>query len=341
MTATSTPLVSILHEPMWRLSRSSACTVQNCLPGMELRVLACVKDDDVAPSILNLLEAANPTPDNPICVYLLRLVQLVGRSAPIFIAHRNPKGAVDSIASTVPLFKAFMKYERSKAGAVVVQPFTSVAPFETMHHDACALASERRISLVIIPFHHRLNGDVDQALRSITPRVLSDAPCSVGILFDRGLSCPLGPLSCHVGIVFFGGHDDREALALASRMAEHPGVVLTVMRFLPSVEGDEKDEAVEEDEEAIKEFKAGVKGGERVVYRDVVVKGVEETVEVIKMANDGWELVVVGRRRGAKSRLTDGLTEWSQWPELGVIGDMLAASDFGSSWSVLVVQQNV
>ncbi|KAK1322544.1 Cation/H(+) antiporter 15 [Acorus calamus] len=306
---------------MWRLSRSSACTVQNCLPGMELRILACVNDDDVAPSILNLLEAANPTPDNPICVYVLRLVQLVGRSAPIFIAHRNPNGAFDSIASTVPLFKAFMN-------AVVVQPFTSVAPFETTHHDVCALASERRVSLVIIPFHHRLDGDVDQALRSITSRVLSDAPCSIGILF--------GPFSCHVGVVFFrGGHDDREALALASCMAEHPGVMLTVMRFLPSGEGDEKDEAVEEDEVAIKEFK----GGERVVYRDVVVKGVEEMVDVIRMANDGWELVVVGRRRAAKARLSDGLTEWSQWPELGVVRDMLS-SDFGSSWSVLVVQQH-
>jgi hypothetical protein len=38
-------------------------------------------------------------------------------------------------------------------------------------------------------------------------------------------------------VVFFGGPDDREALELAGRMAEHPGVNVTAMRFLTGNNG--------------------------------------------------------------------------------------------------------
>ena len=36
----------------------------------------------------------------------------------------------------------------------------------------------------------------------------------------------------NVAIIFIGGKDDREALAYAGRVAWHPGVKLTVIRFL-------------------------------------------------------------------------------------------------------------
>ena len=41
------------------------------------------------------------------------------------------------------------------------------------------------------------------------------------------------------------------------------------------------------------------------------------------------------------SPLTAGLTDWSECPELGAIGDMLASSDFAATVSVLVLQQYV
>lgn len=40
-------------------------------------------------------------------------------------------------------------------------------------------------------------------------------------------------------MVFFGGPDDRECLALARRMAEHPGVNVTAMRFVMENNGGE------------------------------------------------------------------------------------------------------
>lgn len=42
-----------------------------------------------------------------------------------------------------------------------------------------------------------------------------------------------------VCVVFFGGPDDREALELAGRMAEHPGVDVTAMRFVTGDNGGE------------------------------------------------------------------------------------------------------
>jgi hypothetical protein len=54
--------------------------------------------------------------------------------------------------------------------------------------------------------------------------VLELAPCSVGILVDRGhLGRPMVSLesSCSVAMIFLGGSDDREALTFAKRMANN------------------------------------------------------------------------------------------------------------------------
>ena len=56
-------------------------------------------------------------------------------------------------------------------------------------------------------------------------RVLENARCSVGILVDRGFGggthVPASNVSYSVTVLFFGGCDDREALAYGVRMAEH------------------------------------------------------------------------------------------------------------------------
>lgn len=53
------------------------------------------------------------------------------------------------------------------------------------------------------------------------------------------------------------------------------------------------------------------------------------------------DLFIVGRGQGTMSPLTDGLTDWSECPELGAIGDLLASSDFETTASVLVMHQYV
>jgi hypothetical protein len=83
----------------------------------------------------------------------------------------------------------------------------------------------------------------------INQRVLHHAPCSVAILVDRGLGgaaqVPASDVSYNIAVLFFGGRDDREALAYGMRMVEHPGIELHVLRFLPqsSASGGDDDEA--------------------------------------------------------------------------------------------------
>ena len=72
--------------------------------------------------------------------------------------------------------------------------------------------------------------------RSVNRRVLGNAPCSVAVFVDRGLGGgeQVGPaeVSRGVCVLFFGGPDDREALELAKRIAEHPGIDVNAVRFL-------------------------------------------------------------------------------------------------------------
>lgn len=102
--------------------------------------------------------------------------------------------------------------------------------------------------------------------RGVNQRVLKDSPCSVGVLVDRGFGGGGGggggsassggsgsgsgsgsvsssggahqtpgrspTMAQRVCILFFGGPDDREALGLGGRMAEHPAIKGTVVRFI-------------------------------------------------------------------------------------------------------------
>ena len=69
-----------------------------------------------------------------------------------------------------------------------------------------------------------------------------NSPCSVGILVDRGFGKSAAVaedsgaegIERHISMLFIGGADDREALCYARRMAGHPNVTLTVVRFVES-----------------------------------------------------------------------------------------------------------
>ncbi len=125
-----------------------------------------------------------------------------------------------------------------------MRPMTVISGFEDMHEDICTAAADKRVVIIILPFHknQRLDGTFETTtpgFRNVNHKVLQHAPCSVAILVDRGLggSSQLASSSVDhsVVVLFFGGADDREALAYGRRMAEHPGVKLHVIHFiLPS-----------------------------------------------------------------------------------------------------------
>ncbi|XP_077221174.1 cation/H(+) antiporter 15-like [Tasmannia lanceolata] len=351
VTAFSTALVSILNGNSRRYLAYNRRTLEHSRPGTKIDILTCIHGDENIPSIINLLEASNSTRENPICVYAFHLVELVGRLFPIFIAH-DSLGKSSSSTKDEHFVKAFQNYEQHKGGLICIQPFTVVSPYKTMHEDICKFALDKKVKLIIIPFHKQrtivgLIDESDNAWRVVNPNILENAPCSVGVLVDwRGLGSATwttqGSFSYNIAVIFLGGADDLEVLAYASRMAEHPQVSLTVMRFLKAYNVEDPMGDGQFDDKALEEFRYRNARNHRVVYREEVVQDGPEMVTVMRSMGSGYDLMITGRQQSSKLQLLNGLSEFTKSSGLGPVGDILASPDFfGGMVSVLVVQQQL
>ncbi|KAK7302678.1 hypothetical protein RJT34_13571 [Clitoria ternatea] len=370
MTAIITPIVALIYRPRKRLVPYKKRTVQNSRLDAEFRVLVCIHTPRNVPTIINLLEATHPHKRSPICAYVLHLVELTGRASAMLVVHANRQSGGPALnktqAQTDNIITAFRNFEEY-VGHFSVYPLTAISPYSSMHEDICHLAEDKRVPVVIIPFHKQqtVDGemlDTNPAFRMVNHNLLQNSPCSVGILVDRGLNGSnrlTANLASHqVAVLYFGGPDDREALAYGWRMSRHPRVSLTVTHFIPSKDATktqpmdqfstidyqipnniERDHMLDED--YINEFKMVSANDGKVTYLERVVSNGEETVATIRSMNNVHDLLIVGRGQGTTSPLTDGLTDWSECPELGAIGDLLASSDFETTASVLVMHQYV
>ncbi|TKY62263.1 Cation/H(+) antiporter 20 [Spatholobus suberectus] len=120
-----------------------------------------------------------------------------------------------------------------------------------MQEDICYAAEEKRVTMIILPFHkcwrievvednenHWVLENLGNEWRVVNRKVLRNAPCSVAVLVDHGYGnlrhtpSPDATMAQQVCIIFFGGPDDREALELGKKMLEHPTVKIRVVRFL-------------------------------------------------------------------------------------------------------------
>jgi len=136
---------------------------------------------------------------------------------------------------------------------VKVRRLLALSSFPDMHSDMCICAEDAMAALVLLPFHkaQRADGSMEpghHGFRVVNQKVLQLAPCSVGVVVDRGLGGKHASVvntssqsqqsqtqqtqTAAVVVVFIGGADDREALTLASLMSKHPGVRLTALRVV-------------------------------------------------------------------------------------------------------------
>ncbi|RZC82480.1 hypothetical protein C5167_045266 [Papaver somniferum] len=335
LTAVISPVLRYLYNPSKRYISYKKRTIQHNKRNTELRVAVCVYDQENVPTMINLLQASNPTPYSPIAVFVLHLVELVGRTAPMFITHQSLNKLP---ARSELIINTFRIYEEQNKEFITLRSYTSVAPLNTIHDDVCTLGLNRRTSLIIVPFHVQWN--VDGTIqsthhRSVNINILNNAPCSIAVLIDRG-NLSGSVLATYrafsrVCMIFLGGPDDREALAYATRMCDQSSLHLTLFRVTeaqcdiqPS-----NHHAVEQrkDDEMVNEFKENHADCERITYREEAVNNGVGTVRAIRMVEENFELILVGRRHEADSPLLMGLTEWSEYPELGLVGDMLASPD--------------
>lgn len=278
----TTPTVMAIYKPTAR----SNCRFQSESPSFSsssssssgkrskyLRILACLHGHANAPSIINLIETIRGAEKARLKLYVMHLVELTERPSSIFTALRARKNGwpanhprrmeacSDSDLDRVMLMGAFQVYE--KLGHVKIRPMTAISPLATMHEDVCHVAEDKRVGLVILPFHKRGGGEGGVAIEvmgevwgGVNQRVLAHSPCLVALLVDRGFGRPTNTAR-GICVAFFGGPDDRAALQVGTMMMGSPGVNLTVIRLLKcgDIDGQQqstvKSVASEEEEEVI------------------------------------------------------------------------------------------
>ncbi|MBA0708361.1 hypothetical protein Golax_023492 [Gossypium laxum] len=351
--ATIVPLlVRFLYDPNSRKYRSyETRNLMHLKPNTELRILVCVHTPDNVPAMIYLLDHSFPTKESPNVVYVLHLIELRGRNSPVFIAHHNQETST-AASSFFENIIPFYEYEGNNWDSVTVNAFTTITPLKLMHDDICTMALDKQTSFIILPFHRKwsIDGSLEEEnnmVKNLNCNILDQAPCSIGILIDRGriqkLMKPSSSSSFSIGMLFLGGNDDREALTLAKRMARDPRVKLTVIHLIAYQ--DCKNVVYWDtvlDIEMLKDVKQnnGVLGnGCDIKYVEEVSNCGAQTIKLIRSIANGYDLMIVGRRYGVESIILTGLSEWSEFPDLGVVGDLFASMDLDSRVSVLVVQQ--
>ncbi|CAN7114789.1 unnamed protein product [Brassica rapa subsp. narinosa] len=373
ITGISTPLISFLYDPNRPYRISKHRTIQHTPPSTEMGLVLAVSDHEALSGLITFLDLANPTSSSPFSIYAIQLVELMGRASPVFIEEKDVEEGeeedhherirsrrVDQVQS------AFKLYQENRNECVTLHAYTAHAPKRLMYQDICELALVKKTAFILLPYQQeRLDDAAPTELRnsgmlSVNADVLAHTPCSVCIYYDKGrlknaVFRSLDDVQQHSTslsrvrqetyrfvVLFLGGADNREALHLADRMTVNPDITLTVIRFLAFNHEGEDEKEKKLDDGVVTWFWVKNEGKDRVSYKEVVVKNGAETLAAIQAMNvNDYDLWITGKREGINPKILEGLAEWSENHQLGVIGETVAGSIFASDGSVLVVQQQV
>ncbi|OIW18783.1 hypothetical protein TanjilG_13535 [Lupinus angustifolius] len=361
----TTPIVMAVYKPARRGTTYKHKTIQRKDPNSEVRVLACFHSNHNIPTLINLIESSRGTRKGAkLHVYAMHLMELSERPSAITMVHTPRKNGTLFCGTKQngddQMVIAFQAY--GKLSSVNIHPMTAISDLSNIHEDICTSAHEKRAAMIILPFHkhQQISGSMESlgyAFHQVNELVLSHAPCSVGILVDRGLGgtsqVQASDLSFKVVVPFFGGGDDREALSYGLRIAEHPGILLNVIKFVAPpgktlafgaklvgvasnkehkvlIEQDDKDQ----DDELWSNFLSiCTNNGESVKYEEKLVESKGDIERALNEINNS-SLILVGRMPLVAPLVTE-----SDCPELGPIGSYLATSEFSTTASVMVIQQ--
>ncbi|XP_022983542.1 cation/H(+) antiporter 15-like [Cucurbita maxima] len=345
------PIIRHLLDPSRRFIVHKRRTVMHSRPEFDLCVLVCIHDQEDVPSAINLLDALNPTRRSHLVVYILHLVELLGRAHLELIYHKQMEVRTSRSCSSIPIVNAFKYFGESKREILAIYPFTAISPSTTMHDVVCSLALDKKTSLILVPFHQRFHSNGVLSLsqyktKMVNHHILENAPCSVALVVERGILKTPKSIATNfhpfqIVMVFIGGPDDREAMFIGARMVGHPNINLTFIRLQES--GNVPSSDVKErrlDNESVNEFRQSIADNNRVKYIEEVVKDGIGTISILRSLGGDFDLVIVGRQHNPCLALVQGLVLWNEQTELGAIGEVLASSDFIGNATILVVQQH-
>ncbi|KAD4178395.1 hypothetical protein R6Q59_021986 [Mikania micrantha] len=356
----TTPLVVAVYKPAKTPSNAEykhRALDRRASSSSPFRMLFCFHSVRNIPTMINLIEVLRGTGKREVLlVHAMHLMELSERSSAIRMVHKARRNGIpfwkkDTNSDSDQIVVAFEAYQ--KLSRVTIWPTTAISAVSSMHEDICSGAESNRAAMIILPFHKhlRLDGQLETTraeYRHVNRKVLEHAPCSVGILVDRGFGgtshIAASNVNSLVTVLFFGGHDDHEALAYGARMAEHPGINLIVVRFLlnpqatitrDSITIDIKESATDDD--VIEDFKKNfVIKHTTVNFEERVVANASETAETIREYGRS-NLFLVGRM--PEGEAVEFPKNNSECPEMGPVGNFLISTNITTAASVLVVQQ--
>ncbi|KAI0511604.1 hypothetical protein KFK09_012234 [Dendrobium nobile] len=355
----TTPIVMGIYKPARKAAPYKHRKIERADTDSELRIVACFHGSRNIPTLINLIESSRGTRRRGVTVYAMHLMELSERPSAIFMVHKarrnglpfwnkKKESAIGNTNGGDQIVVAFQAYQQ--LSHVTVRPMIAISDLHTIHEDVVTSAHQKRAALILLPFHKTLLVDgsmesIGNEYQHVNQRVLHYAPCSVAILVDRGLGgsaqVSASEVSYSVTVLFFGGSDDREALAYGLRMAEHPGIVLTVLCFVqppgsPSFINIRMGaDQLSNDNECIARLRERVAASTNgsVMFEEKVAGKKEEIVSVIKGVGR-CNLFLVGQRAPVMP-----LADRIDCPELGPVGSYMAASN-STAASVLVIRQH-
>ncbi|KAF8101866.1 hypothetical protein N665_0201s0175 [Sinapis alba] len=303
----TTPLVVAIYKP---LNYRGSDTTTSSGKG-KLRILACVHSPRDVPCIIKLVESFG-TSNGSVTLYVMHLMELTDRPSSVSMVQRTRRNGVPFIyrlckgRSRDEIEDAFSIYEqvRDQKQRVKIRHLKSVSELGTMHEDICNVAEHKKVWMIVLPYMVMGWGVVNQ-------RVMENAKCSVGVLShqeagESSISSGEGPK--RVGVVFIGGHNDRKALEIGSRMAQNPKIIVTLLRFSDTTIASPYCEK-EIDEVAVEEFKKQCEGVV-VEYEEIAVEG--NLAKIIEaMGRKEYELVMIGNQQVLTSHYEMGRVEVS------------------------------
>lgn len=186
------PLVKLTYNSSAEYRSGKRISIQHTKQDFELRIMVCFNKNEDIPTMFNIIEASCASRESNVEVIAVHLVELLGRSRPLLLAHQPHDTLPVTNCDSTQLDNALKQYTQLNEGCAHVQSFTSIYDFDTIHEDVCGISLDRRANILIIPFHKRweIDGTVDvknRGVQTINIKVLERAPCSVGILIDRAI----------------------------------------------------------------------------------------------------------------------------------------------------------
>ncbi|KAL2896173.1 Cation/H(+) antiporter 15 [Bienertia sinuspersici] len=350
-------VVTALVTPLALYLRKERSTGSNISEGLDLsflatsdtyklQILACIDNEDEISGIITLLKATHPTKSHPVNIFLVHLTELCGQATPVLMVHKEHKRICD-YNGCVYITSALKNYCESSKGGVNIQLLTMITPFKSIPEGICFLAQDKMIPLLIVPFKYKSQGEFSRISSSDLNRKLQlQAPCTIGIMVHRGKASkqwtstnqPKSPY--RIAVIFFGGEDDREALAYATRMSRHPRVCITMIRIVVKEFRHVNKEDKQLDESRVDLFKTRITRKARAhVFQEIHVEDWLRALDVVRSLDNKYDLVIVGRRHGETEVDEQELSVLCENPELGLIGEIFVCNElqWGNS-SVLVMQ---